>query len=363
MLFRSDVIYGDGGDDILIGGAFHDELYGGTGTDTAVFSDVFANYQYEWHEDHLHIWQLNADGSNEDYIWDVEFLQFADVTIPMPVNPALISGDAGGNILAGTAGDDMIQGGAGDDIISGGGGYDLIYGGDGSDTAVFSEDCANYAFEWHIDHSHVIHVGGSQADGTYSLSNVEFLQFADITIAAPTAPLTLNGGIGNDTLIGAGGFDTLYGGDGNDVLDGGLWDDKLSGGFGDDQYVVFPGDGQDIIFERGGTDELVFDGSTDPGDLWFEQRYNDLVIYRLGSRDSVTFAGWFDPFSGSSARVEDILAGNGSMALHAADVNNLISQMAAFSAQVGSDPSATRPSDLPPEYQVAVNSVWHPNAG
>jgi hypothetical protein len=43
--------------------------------------------------------------------------------------------------------------------------------------------------------------------------------------------------------------------------------------------------------------------------------------------------------------------------LHAGDVNSLISQIAAF-AQVGSDPSAVQPSDLPPEYQVAINSVW-----
>jgi hypothetical protein len=358
-----DVMYGAGGDDILVSGPGGDALYGGAGTDTAVFSDVLANYQLEWHEDYLHVVQLNADQNNLDSLYDIEFLQFADVTIPLPANLSLIAGDGNDNVLTGTAGDDLIQAGAGDDTITGGGGYDLIYGGAGIDTAVFSEDSANYVIEWHLDHSHVSHVGGSQADGTYSLTDVEVLQFADIAIAAPTEPLTLYGSLGDDTLSGAGGFDTLYGRHGDDVLDGGRGDDKLSGDLGDDRYTVSPGDGQDIIFEQGGTDKLVFDGSTDPSELWFDQRNSDLVISRLGTRDSVIIAGWFDPFSGPSAQVEDILAMNGSMALHAADVNSLISQMAAFSAQVGSDPSAIRPSDLAPEYQVAVNSVWHANAG
>ena len=41
------------------------------------------------------------------------------------------------------------------------------------------------------------------------------------------------------------------------------------------------------------------------------------------------------------------------------EVNTLISQMAAFAAQIGADPSTVQPSSLPPEYQVAVNAVWH----
>jgi hypothetical protein len=43
----------------------------------------------------------------------------------------------------------------------------------------------------------------------------------------------------------------------------------------------------------------------------------------------------------------------------ASEVNTLISQMAAFAAQVGADPATVQPSSLPPEYQVAANAVWH----
>jgi hypothetical protein len=119
---------------------------------------------------------------------------------------------------------------------------DWIYGGAGTDTAVCSDVLANYQFEWRQDHPHVVQLNADQ-NNLDSLFDVEFLQFAAVTVAAPTRPQTLYGSVDDDNLAGAGGFDTLY-------------------------------------------------GRTDPSELWFEKRNSDLVIYRLGTQDSVTLAGW-----------------------------------------------------------------------
>jgi Ca2+-binding RTX toxin-like protein len=56
-------------------------------------------------------------------------------------------------------------------------------------------------------------------------------------LAATTAPLTANGGAGDDVLIGGSGNDTLLGGDGDDVLIGGLGADVLDGGAGSNVVI------------------------------------------------------------------------------------------------------------------------------
>jgi hypothetical protein len=76
------------------------------------------------------------------------------------------------------------------------------------------------------------------------------------------------------------------------------------------------------------------------------------VISHLGTADSVFATGWHTSFGGTAAQSETV---------QAADVNSLISQMAAFSAQVGCDASALEPSALPPEYALAVSLPWQAN--
>ena len=56
--------------------------------------------------------------------------------------------------------------------------------------------------------------------------------------SASVLPVSLLGGLGDDTLIGGSGDDTLRGLDGNDSLSGGAGNDTLIGGAGNDSYVV-----------------------------------------------------------------------------------------------------------------------------
>lgn len=169
-------------------------------------------------------------------------------------NVAIAMGAVIENAIGGT-GNDAIRGNSANNRITGGLGNDTIDGGLGSDTVVFSGARSQYTITWNGQIGTVV-----GPDGTDTITNVEFLQFADQTIAAaPTGGLTvagdptndtingtafadnlaglagddtLNGLAGNDILMGGSGADTLNGGDGDDLLVGGIGNDALNGGLG-----------------------------------------------------------------------------------------------------------------------------------
>ena len=111
-----------------------------------------------------------------------------------------ISGSLGADILRGNDGDDTINGNEGNDTISGGWGNDLIDGGDGSDTLVFSGIRAAYDLSVVEGVYKVNHARGSQKDGTDTFDNVEFLQFADETVAISSIPTNLTAQISGSQL-------------------------------------------------------------------------------------------------------------------------------------------------------------------
>ena len=81
------------------------------------------------------------------------------------------TGNGDANTLTGNSGNNILDGGAGNDIID---------GGVGSDTAIYSGLRAQYLITTNPNDS--LHVVG--LDGADDLSNVEFLQFSDMTISA-----------------------------------------------------------------------------------------------------------------------------------------------------------------------------------
>jgi Ca2+-binding RTX toxin-like protein len=74
-----------------------------------------------------------------------------------------------------------------------------------------------------------------------------------LNAAAATAPVNIDGGIGNDSATGGSANDSLAGDIGNDTLDAGSGDDTVSGGVGDDNLTG--GQGSDRVVE---TSDTVF---------------------------------------------------------------------------------------------------------
>ncbi|EJL37352.1 Peptidase M10 serralysin like protein [Caulobacter sp. AP07] len=178
-------------------------------------------------------------------------------------NVAIALGAVIENVIGGS-GSDTIYGNAADNRIATGGGADRIDGGLGVDTVVFSGARSAYSI---FTFSDSVSVAGDGTPGVVSLTNVEFLQFSDQTVAFTATPTaiqngdvtdnvinggvinggvnlsTLNGFGGDDVLNGQGGADILNGGAGNDTLHGGGGGDRLIGGLGDD--ALFGDDGVD----------------------------------------------------------------------------------------------------------------------
>ncbi|WP_162139123.1 Ig-like domain-containing protein [Synechococcus sp. PCC 7336] len=82
----NDVLDGGGGDDILFGYVGNDELDGGEGTDTAVFSDIFDNYEFQLSADGQTITAIHSGGSGidgTDTLTNIEFGQFQDRNVSL----------------------------------------------------------------------------------------------------------------------------------------------------------------------------------------------------------------------------------------------------------------------------------------
>ena len=273
-----DEVYGQGGNDYLIGGSGV-QLFGGTGNDT-----------YEVHDSSVTI----TDESGIDKV-----ISYADsYTLPPNIenlelfytglnaigndlnNHILGSGLSGGygssSSLFGLGGDDTIKGGFGNDTIDGGDGNDTIDGGGGNDT--IDGGNGNDIIEGGLGNS--ILRGGVGNDVLYG----NRLKYSSGTNYLITDNDILEGGEGNDILYGQGGNDVLkgdngddklYGGEGNDILEGGAGNDilydlfgknSLKGGLGNDEYTLGitnltywqTSEGNTIDDEGGTNDSLKF---------------------------------------------------------------------------------------------------------
>ncbi len=105
-----------------------------------------------------------------------------------------INSTTGGRYLTGSYKDDVLNGTQFNDTLQGNGGNDMIDGGAGTDTVIFNSNRGAYAFSTLADGA----LSVSGADGTDTLRNIEWLQFADMRVeranvtsdmTAPTAPV------------------------------------------------------------------------------------------------------------------------------------------------------------------------------
>lgn len=100
-----------------------------------------------------------------------------------------INSTTGGRYITGSFKDDVLVGTGFNDTLQGNGGNDMIDGGAGSDTVVYSGNRNAYTFGTLADGALTV----SGAEGTDTLRNIDWLQFADMTVeranvAADTTP-------------------------------------------------------------------------------------------------------------------------------------------------------------------------------
>lgn len=163
------------------------------------------------------------------------------------------------------------------DLLDGAGDSFSIMGTSGTDTITFGVNGVDHNNDGNPDVTltgvEPVTVNAGAGNDTVSGAG------SDITGAATSLPLTLNGGVGNDTLtsgngndtinggrgndairglaaadslVGSSGNDLLVGGPGDDVLNGGFGDDALRGGLGTDTCLQGPGNGDARGCERAG---------------------------------------------------------------------------------------------------------------
>ncbi len=215
-----EVIYANGGDDVVDGATGDDTIFGGTGNDS-IAGGLDADLLF------------GEDG--DDHLWggdDHDVLRAG-------IGNDFHDGGSGNDFLEGWGGFDTIYGGAGNDSIEGGTNADSLFGGSGDDTI------------W----------GGVGLDQLWGDAGADRLSGGDDSdhIRGGEGNDTLFGDQGNDTLEGGAGDDRILGGSGFDTLRGGQGNDLLTGNFNADCFVFVDGDGNDTVedFEATNPFEII----------------------------------------------------------------------------------------------------------
>jgi Ca2+-binding RTX toxin-like protein len=161
---------------------------------------------------------------------------------------------------------------------------------------------------------------------------------------------------GDDLLLGGYGDDRLAGGKGNDQIAGGTGNDFLNGGRGDDKYIFSRGDGHDTIFDTQGKNSIQLNAEIDTDDVWLHEDGNDLLVSLLGSDDQLRIKNW----SNSEYQPISRLELNDGAALFESQIQNLIDEMARFSAPSGSETTFAPMEDE--ALQATITASWQPAA-
>ena len=270
------VMQGDGGNDILVGGAADDQLVGGDGNDILTGrggKDVLAggngvdrireSVAYSAGASAATFWNATGPMSifgdqsgvleNHSGIEELELTATGKTGVQIDsrafAGRSILKGGSGPDILLGGSGDDQLLGLAGNDLLSGGTGNDRFDGGLGNDRIVESGlydawvtngqlTTAAAPFDWFEtmswQHTTEKFAGVEEVELNANAQATDGVKFDG---ALFSGKLFLNGAAGADWLIGGGGADVLSGGDGDDLLTGGASSDVFRGGAGIDRVA------------------------------------------------------------------------------------------------------------------------------
>lgn len=241
--------FGAANDRVVLTNLRNLEIYGGAGTDTAIFnlqaSEIALTYASNGS-----LFVIFKNGS-QAALYEFESIRTSDAIFTQDENGGhwrfrggsgvdLLNGSDGRDALFGFAGADVLTGGAGSDILDGGTDADRMVGGTGDDI-------------YYVDNSRDVVVesrdeGFDQifSSASYSLGG----RHVEVLTLTGTADLSATGNSLKNVLIGNAGNNVLKGLAGDDYLDGGKGQDELIGGAGNDVYIV--DNGRDVVIELAG---------------------------------------------------------------------------------------------------------------
>jgi len=280
-----DVLSGGGGDDTLWGAAGNDHLLGESGVDRIVES---ADADFTLSDAQL-------TGVGTDLLSSIEQAELSGGSSDNTILAFAFSGDA---TLDGGAGNDTLLGAAGNDVLTGGLGNDSVDGWSGSNRLIESGDVdlvlSNVQMTG-LGNDRLVRISSARLTGGGGDNDIDTDLF--------TGPVTLIGGLGNDTLSSGRAADSLVGGDGDDKLNGRKGNDTLAGGDGND--TLFGGGGTDLIYGGSGDDSAKGHGAAD---TLFGGDGND-TLKGGGAEDSLAGEGGNDSLDGGVGN--DSLDGGG----------------------------------------------------
>jgi Ca2+-binding RTX toxin-like protein len=256
----ADTLTGDGGDNTITGGGGNDNINGGGGNDT-----LSGN--------------LGNDTINGGTGIDTVTYAIASGAVTVNLNTSTATGADGTDTLSnlenviGSAFADTLTGNGGDNVLTGGGGNDILRGNPGTDTAAYSGNRSDYSVSALPGGSYTVtDLRAGSPNGSDTLTDIEFLAFADQTVATnqpPSAPTDADGapdrvteGAASGTAVGimASAFDP-EGGAVTFALS-----DSAGGRFAIDPVtgVVTVADGSLLDYETAASHDITVT-ATDPG--------------------------------------------------------------------------------------------------
>lgn len=246
---------GSDASELITGGAENDTLIGGGGSDTLDGGGGWNVVAY-WTSGSAVGVQLGRGFTSNDGFGATDILLNIHGVFGSAFDDVILGSDWG-NLLVGLGGNDTLEGYGGDDALNGYSGNDRINGGLGNDTAYFGSNRGDYTVTaidggFTITHnSTFIEYGAEVSEGTDTVTEVEFFQFADGVFSAAEVlnPSANRPTAGDDSLSGTARNDRIDTLAGNDTVNAGAGDDTLIGGAGN--ASLDGGDGQRRLPRRG----------------------------------------------------------------------------------------------------------------
>jgi Ca2+-binding RTX toxin-like protein len=382
---RANTLEGLAGDDTLQGFAGNDTLDGGLGANTLVGGDGDDFYHVGSLQDQVIEQSPSPLTAAQKAGTDTVATNLAEYTLAAGVENLVMGGKAGdapavrnmlsgkagvrhgigndlNNLMTGDLGSERLEGGAGNDTLRGGGGSDTLSGDEGYDRLEGGEGGDTYLLMGADQEDLVVELKEASGVDTI-LTDAEFFSApahveqvfttgailwgnaSNNLLHSDAAYTNLHGSQGDDTLEGSGGGQ-FTGGTGNDVL-------RASGIDAGNVYVWSRWDEADTVHDAGGQDRLVIDVSVKQEQLWFSRTGDDLKIAIIGTTDSFTVAGWYEP--GADHQIEHITLTQG-RDLASGNVQQLVDAMAGFTPPALGQ--TTLPSDVAAQLAPVIASAW-----